>query len=200
MVQNSENRITDTAGRPSVYRRGAEDGLVFGIYLAVLIVSMMLSVHFVALSLVAMALAIGVPVLVYRYMRRGVAGHPDGGRFAETCMHGISLFFFGALIMGVVMYVYLHFFDDTYIVDNMRRAIIMLKQSGSADNIALAHKLQNIIDHKLIPGVMQFVFTTIWFVVFTGSILSMLLAPMCISCARRRQRTHISAAANCPEK
>lgn len=170
----------------SVYRRGAEDGLGFGIYLSFLMLAMMLTFHEPLLSLVSLAMIIGVPFLAYRSLRRGVRGRQYGGRFSEAWMHGISVFFFGALIMGLVMYVYIRFFDPDYIADNVRHAIVVLRDNPSADSMETARRLQMMIDKKLLPGPIQLVFATIWLVVFTGSLLSMLLSMIAINSERKR--------------
>ncbi len=187
MSQTSPNNT-----QASVYRRGAEDGLKLGIYFSVLIVSMLLTVKIAALSLVSLVLIAGVPFLCYRYIRRDVRCRPGGGRFSEAWMHGIAMFFFGALIMGVVMYLYLHFFDPSYIVTNVRQTIAVLRELGGDENIEMAKDLQQLIDLKLLPGTTQLVFSSIWLVVFTGSLLSMLLSAFAINNERRHCKKGLS--------
>lgn len=188
MKANEENTSAQRSnvGR-SVYRRGAEDGLWFGAYLSVLMLAILMTVHVELLSLLAVAMILGVPFLVYKTLRRGIADREDGGRFAEACMHGISIFFFGALIMGVAMYVYLRFADPSYLPTNIKQLIAALRQSGTAEDLETARQLQNMIDRKLLPGAIQMVFGTIWMVVFSGTMLTMLLSAFAINQERRRK-------------
>lgn len=171
----------------SVYRRGAEDGLVFGAYLSAVVLSIMLTVHIPMLSLLSVVLIAGVPFLAYRYLRRGVRLRGNTERFFEVWMHGISLFFFGALIMGVVMYVYMRLLDPNYITANIKQAIIVLRDNGG-DGIETARKLQYMLDHKTLPGAIHLTFGTMWLVILSGSILTMLLSFIAIGSERRHPR------------
>ncbi len=173
----------------SVYRRGAEDGLVLGIYLSVLLLASMLTVSYPMLSVVALVMMAGVPVVVYRMLSRGIASGAAVSRFSATWMHGISVFFFGALLMGVTMYVYLRFIDPQYIITNIRQTIHVLTLDGGEQSLDMARRLAYMIDHHKIPSAIQCVFALMWAVVFSGTMLSMILTAIATAMAGRRERS-----------
>jgi len=163
----------------SVTARGAEDGLVMGAYLSVLVLASMLTAQMPWLAFVAIALMLGVPFVTYRMICRGMdRGFRTTQHFAASWMHGITIFIFGSLIMGVVMYVYLRFINPDYIASNWRLTIAVLNADTSGQSAETARALARMYDEKMLPSAIQMSFAMMWLVAFTGSILSLLLTAL----------------------
>ena len=176
MNQDKETKADKTRSTKSSYRRGAEDGVYFGAILSAVVLSMLLTVRVPFLSLLSIVLIAFVPFMAYKYILRGVYQRGEQSRFSEAWMHGISIFFFGALIMGVVMYVYLRFVDPGYMAANVRQAVVVLRDSGTEESLSTARRLQYMVDHKMLPNAIHWTFGTMWLVIMTGTMLSIILA------------------------
>lgn len=190
MNQNTEIKTEETRSTKSSYRRGAEDGMYFGWILSAVVLSMMLTVRVPLLSLLSLALIAFVPFMTYIYIRRGVDQRGERGRFSEAWMHGISIFFFGALIMGVVMYVYLRFVDPGFMAVNVKQAVVVLRDSGTEESLNTARRLQYMVDHKMLPNAIEWTFGTMWLVIMTGTMLSMILAALAYNNRTKRSLRH----------
>lgn len=157
----------------SVYRRGADDGFWLGIYLSVLIILCFSSVNMPLLSFPAMILGLGVPAMIYFFLKRGFAA--DGGKsiFSALWLQGICTFFFGSLIMALTVYIYLRFVNPTYFPDGVGSLIEMYDQAGVDDSTY--ELLTQMKKNNIYPTAGQTAVELIWATVFTGSLLSMLL-------------------------
>lgn len=176
MNQDKETKADKTRSTKSSYRRGAEDGVYFGAILSAVVLSMLLTVRVPFLSLLSIVLIAFVPFMAYKYILRGVYQRGEQGRLSEAWMHGISIFFFGALIMGVVMYVYLRFVDPGFMAVNVKQAVVVLRDSGTEESLSTARRLQYMVDHKMLPNAIEWTFVTMWLVIMTGTMLSVILA------------------------
>lgn len=166
---NQENKK-----QKGLYGRAAEDGLVLGVFISILAIAMLLTARYGWLALICVAMIIALPFLVYRMMKQPLTKGLNPG-FSAIWMHGISIFIFGSLIMGLAVYLYLRVADPDYIMRTVRLAIQALRQLGGDDNIETAKKLAYMYDHHLMPTAIQMAFTAMWFAAFSGSLLSLIL-------------------------
>lgn len=163
------------------YRRGAEDGLKFGIYLGVLLFSSLLSGKVAWLAQVFCVMAILVPVIIYRMMvsyKRELGGVVT---FSMLWMQGLVIFSCAAVIAGGAMMIYLRWIDPDYMVENMRQ-LASLDVSGDRAGLAgYKDMAQIMLDNKSIPRVVDIVVMIILMAITSGSLLSMLLAGIIIA-------------------
>jgi hypothetical protein len=167
----SENSTT-----PSVYKRGADDGLKLGIIMIVLFIAAAYSLQFAMLGFLAFALTIAVPFVVYYMIKRDYLRYPNMRFFSALWMHGICTFFFGSVLLAAAMSVFLRFIEPTFIIDNLNNAISVYRSLGVAEANEMADAMQSLIDKHMVPSAISFAMTSIWSVVFSGSMLSLLLS------------------------
>ena len=166
---------------------GAERGAILGIYFCVLIALLIFEIYVPVLSLVVLAMIIWVPFLVYRWLKK--SDKTTGGIFTISMLwlQGIALFFFASVILAVGVFVFLRFIQPDFMSDMVN---FIMESAKAADNPALtqqASMLEQIISESGIPRAIDMALNLGWSAIFTGSILSLLLAVLVKS--RRIPRT-----------
>ncbi len=160
----------------SVYKRGAEDGLRFGIYLSVLYMAMIAGASYSLASLAAFVMIAAVPLIVYRFLHRGYVAEYETSTFSSMWLHGIVIFFCGSMLAGVVLLVYLRWINPDFVVNTLQRAIELYDSIDVPQAKETAKVLRQVIEQKLVPTPIEIVAQLIWLAVFSGSLLSMILA------------------------
>lgn len=162
--------------QPSPYRRGAEDGLTFAVYLTVMFFASIYSTRVAMLSLLVIVMMLGVPFVIYGYLRRAYVA--DRGRtiMSSLWMHGIMIFLCGSLLAGAVELIWLRWIDSDYIITQLNAVVELYSDSGWDRGEQMAEVIQRMIDNGLVPSVISIVMEMIWLSVFTGSLLSALIA------------------------
>lgn len=160
----------------SPYTRGARDGLVFGLFLSVMFLSTVYSGQHAWLSLVAFAMMMAVPFIIYRCLRRSYV--TDGGTtlLSSLWMHGIMIFLCGAIISGLVEVVWFKYVNPGFVVEQMKLMIELYSDYPWERGREVASLLQSMIDNNMVPTTMAIVTEMIWLSVFSGSLLSVLMA------------------------
>ncbi len=162
----------------SVFRRGAEDGIWFGLYLSVLFIFTAASIGMPLLGHFATLMALGVPVYVYFTLRKGFIENGCFYTFSEMWTYGIILFLCGSLIMAMTVVVYMSWVDPSFIYDQCQLAISIYRQMGGATGNEIASTLEKAIEQGMLPSPVSLAGNLISFSVFSGSILTMILSPI----------------------
>lgn len=165
-----------TASTQSPYRRGADNGLTFGIYLTAMFFSSVYGTQVPILSLLSIALMLGVPFVIYRYLRRSYVADRGCTILSSLWMQGIMAFLCGAILSGAIQVVYLRWINPDFILSQMRTMIDIYSNSGLQQGEQVAEMLQTLIDAKAVPSAITIVIEMIWMAVFSGSLLSVLMA------------------------
>lgn len=160
----------------SVYRRGADDGLFFGVYLIALFFATAYSLTMPFVGLLSTILMLAVPVVIYRFLRRAHIERDGKSQFSELWLHGIVIFFCGGLIVSVVALIYMKWFEPNFIVNQAKIAIQIWEEANVPQAGEMAKVLNQAIEQKMIPTPINVVIEMLWLQVFTGSLLSMLLS------------------------
>lgn len=168
----------------SVYRRGADDGFWFGLYLSVLFLISVHSIYSAIAGIFAFAMAIAVPVIIFFFLRRSYRADNFTSSFSALWLHGICIFFFGSLIAALTTYIYLRFINPAYINTIVDMAIEVYGSVDTPDAHEMTTVLQRAKDAHLLPTAGGTAVQVIWAGVFTGSLLSMLLSAI-IKATRR---------------
>lgn len=158
-----------------VYREGANRGISTGIYFTLLFLTTIWSDQMPALSMVTVALAIGVPFFIYRHMALVYIKYGRTARFSDLWMLGIMLFLCGGLICAIAGYAYLHYIVPGYLYEQTMKAIDIYSKLPTKDPQMLK-ALQTAANQGLLPSDIEFVVEMLWFEIFSGSLLSLLLA------------------------
>lgn len=99
----------------SPYKRGADWGAWFGIYLSVLFFVTSYSVSSPVCALIGLLMIIGVPPCIYFMLRKSYVSDNGTTIFSSLWMEGISIFFFGGLIASIVAMIYMRWIDPTFL-------------------------------------------------------------------------------------
>lgn len=91
-------------------------------------------------------------------------------------MQGIMTFICGSLIAGLVAVVYLKWINPDFIADRIQEAIDFYSGSGWQQGAEMADLLKNMVKAHVVPTPIQIVIEMIWLGVFSGSLLSLLMA------------------------
>lgn len=171
-----EQQQHTTGGERTVYHRGASDGLIMGLYMAVMYVLQVSGLRAPMLSLLGEAMMLGVPVAAYMLMRRGVRETAPPPVFSAIWMHGIMIFLCGSIIMALVAYVYMRFVTPTFIVDLFRTMAELYAGMGTDAGQEFSRVLERVIEARMLPTPISFAFSLMWLASFGGAMLSLLLA------------------------
>lgn len=163
---------------PSPYRRGATQGMLFGIYLSILFLASVYSVSYPLMGLIGMLLIVGVPFYIFRCLRATFVA--DGGLtpFSSLWMQGIMVFMCGSLIQGAVAVVYLKWIDPAFIITQLRSVISFYEGLPSPEAKEMAKVLSNMIETNLVPSAASMVMEIIFLSVFSGSLLSLVMSAL----------------------
>lgn len=177
---------------PSVYRRGARDGIVMAAWLVLIFLCNVAAMHLPLLGLPALILLLLTPVPAYIMMKRGYQRYPSMRFFSAVWMHGIVIFFCGSLLLAPVIYVFLRFLQPDFLMDNVLMAIDTYRQMGTQmpEAAHMANQLQTIVDNHMLPTPISLAVTSIWTITFFGSLTSMVLTFIIRYVCRDRNTQH----------
>lgn len=160
----------------SVYRRGADDGLFFGIYLIIMFFASAFSMAVPFAGLLSIILLLGVPFLIYRFLRRSYVNDNGTTQFSALWVQGITTFFCGSLISGIVAFIYMRWINPDFILSQVQALIDVYMTTDWVEGKEIAEVLKKMIANNMLPTPINIVIESIWLAVFTGSILSMILS------------------------
>lgn len=165
----------DTKGT-SPFRKGADAGLMLGLLMTAAFFAALYSLNVPLLVVAAIACAVAVPVVVYRVLRSRYVSMRGMATFSAMWMDGIVAFFCGSLILALAVFVFLRWIEPAFVVDRLEELSAMYREAGDADSVALADMFDTVVRGKIVPSAIEIAIELIWVSVFTGSVLSMLLA------------------------
>lgn len=160
----------------SPYQRGARYGAYFGLYLTFMFFAFAFAPMVPMLSVVSLVLMAGVPVLIYIFLRRSYIDDYCKTVFSSLWMEGIAIFFCGSLISSLVAVAYMTWINPGYINGLVDTLIASYNAVDWDRGKEFADILERARAQHLIPSPVQLAVDMIWLIVFSGSILSMLMA------------------------
>ncbi len=158
----------------SPYRRGADAGLILGVYLCVIFFATAYSMTYPILSPVSLVLIAGVPV--FMSLRRSYITDMGKTIFSSLWMEGIATFFFGGVISAFVSVIYMRYVNPGFIDAQIDAMISVYNQADWERGKELADVVSRAREARLIPRPIEFSINMLWLIVFSGSILSMLMS------------------------
>ncbi|MBR5332423.1 MAG: DUF4199 domain-containing protein [Muribaculaceae bacterium] len=162
----------------SIFRRGAEDGAKFGIYLSVLFIFVAYSLNVPLLGYLSTFMALGVPVYAYITLSKGYRENGCFYTFAEMWTYGIVLFACGALIMAMTIVVYTSWINPEFIYEQCQIAIEAYKSLNNPMATEIVSTLEKVMEQNLLPSPTQLAGNLFSFSVFSGSILTIIITPI----------------------
>lgn len=160
----------------SPYRRGADDGFIFGAMLCAMFFAGVYSFTVPLLGLVSFAIMLAVPFVIYRFLRRSYLADYGTTLLSSLWMQGIVTFACGCLISGLVAAVYLKWIDPDFMTERIREAIDFYRSSSWQSGEEMADVMERMIDANVMPSAVAMVVEMIWLGIFSGSLLSLLMA------------------------
>lgn len=160
----------------SVYRRGADDGIVLGVYFCVLFATVVISEKNEAMSLLTCLLMFGVLPLLFFFLWRSYRNDNYTTTYSALWMEGIVGFAGGGLILATGVYCYIRFLDPLFL---QRQFDMMIDVYGNVDNPRtreMVDILRTMKEYNIYPRPRDILVQLILMTVFTGSLASMLTA------------------------
>lgn len=160
----------------SPLRRGADNGLRLGLYLTVLYGCMVGSARWPGLSLLFLALAVGVPFFAYMLLR-GDYRHADGlHNMAAVWLNGLVMFVGGALLSSMILYVYLRWIDPGYLPGQWDLLVEGLREAPDAEVRAFSEQCRRAAENGFSISPIIFAMSLVWMCAFGGTVTSLVLA------------------------
>ena len=160
----------------SIYRRGADNGLLLGLYFCIIIGFSVDGERVQAVGFISTLMMLGVPFLVYRFLKKTYVEHRGLAQFSALWTQGIIAFAGAGLILAFVVFIYIRFVDPEIILrqlDNLIRIYTEVDNPRADDMITV---LTNMRDMHLYPSARDIVVQLELLSIFSGSILSMLMS------------------------
>ena len=179
MNRNSgiNNPSESSSGRiKSIYMRGADDGFGMGLYFCGMFALSVCALSVPAVNVALAVMALGVPFLTYFFLRRTHVAAHGLTLFSSLWMQGIVMFACGCLIFGFAGVIYLHWIDPGFMRRVLQMGVDFYNSADTEASRAMAAEFQMVIDSKAIPSAVEVVLGWMWLGMFSGSLLSMLVA------------------------
>lgn len=171
---NSSRNDGASAATRSIYERAAGDGAWLGAYFVVLFGLSVASVRLPLLNIVVLAMALLVPFIAYRYLRRTYVDSHGLASYSALWMQGILTFGCASLIFSTASYIFMRWIYPGFILDTLKMGVEFYRSQPSG--AAIADEFQAVIDHRQAPSPVTVAIMWLWLGTFTGSMLSMVLA------------------------
>lgn len=180
--------MVDIANTVSPYRRGASNGIAMGILLSASCWALSQAIypqahHSAIITLAGSGLALLVPVVLFLLLLRTWIA--DGRRtpLVSLWAEGIMTFVYGSVIAIAAGYIYMRYINPGYVDDCFAWFIESVNAAAAAAPAAEAENLHNIavnfrlmIDRGEAPGALEMLINSAWLIIFSGSVLSLILA------------------------
>lgn len=160
----------------TIYTRGADDGLWMGLYISAAMALIVGSIYMTALQIPSIVVALGVPFLTYFFLRRTHVAAHGMTVFSALWMQGIVMFACASIVFGGVAFVYLRFVNPDFIHELLVYLASFYDSVDDANAKAIGDELRMIVDSNAAPRPAVLVLGEMWSVMFSGSLLSMLVS------------------------
>lgn len=162
----------------SVYKQGAENGLIFGIYLSIIFLLFIYAGDSMLLSMIGLLLILLIPLVTLRFLSRYYISHTDTASFGALWILGFITFLCGSMICGLVTYVWLEYIKPGFIIEQANAALAAYEQVPELKDQDFTVLLRRAIEEKILPTPIQFAAQMIWITTSLGIILSFIIAPI----------------------
>lgn len=156
----------------SVYMLGAEDGLYMGPLMALTVVLIGASTYVAWVGIAGLLCALAVPVLAYWRLAVSYRESAAAMSFPALWLQGISMFFFGGLVMAVVAFVAMRWAVPGFIGHQIDMIVNIYSSSGDPTAIATAKTFEKLRSTGALPSPLDMALELLYIAVFSGSILS----------------------------
>lgn len=173
----------------SVYRQGAEDGLLLAPLLIAASLCMGASIYRPVFILPTLIFMLAVPVVTYISQLKSYLRQSELSTLSALWLQGICMFFFASLIMGLAVYAAMRWLWPGFINDQVDAVIAVYSSSTNPDIQSLLKGIQRARDTHSLPTSIDITLELMYMVVFTGSLLS-LISALIVRVVGRNKRFH----------
>ena len=148
--------------KKSIYKRAAEWGLPFGLYIACMGVASIYADYFAPLSIIFILMIMATPLVVYYFQRRRFIEDDGFTEYAGLWMLGILLFIFGSVIASFIIYLVLQYFRPDFMYEQARMVINayskipQVSDAAHGGREAAAHAHRSGVQRFLVYHVLRF--------------------------------------------
>lgn len=179
---------TDKTLITSPYRRGADFGFLFGIYLTVMFFSSIFARALPLGGLLSLILMAGVPVFAFTTLRRYNRELQGCATFPMMWMTGVVTFICGSLIAGTLLVIYLKWIEPDFILRQLEGLVEAGRQNPDTPIAEAGDIASQMIKTNFIPSPMAVITEMILAAIVSGSILSIIISAF-ISTTNRLRRS-----------
>lgn len=159
-----------------LFRRGAESGIIMGVYFILLCGVMVSSDNNALLSLLSLLLIAGTPFLAYRLMRRSFVALHGMTTYSALWLEGILMFIGGSILLALAAYIFFRFLSPTFIADRLVEVAAYYNGSSSQSMREIGGVIDQMIETHSLPRPIDMAFALAWLGAASGSLVSLLLA------------------------
>ncbi len=161
----------------SPYKVGARRGLFFGPYLCLIFFATIYSQSIPFLGLIALLAIIAVPFVIYKALRSTFVAEGGMSTLSSLWMQGIMIFIGGSLVCAVASTVYMRWVNPSFLSSTIAQAIDFYASIPDDDRAAqVADLLNRMVEAHAIPSPIYVAIEMVWISIFSGSLLSLLMA------------------------
>lgn len=174
---NDKESGASKATKPrSLYERAATDGAWLGLWFTALFLLSIVSMHVQMLNIVVMAMALLVPFIVYRFLRRTFVDSHGLMTYSALWLQGILTFGAGSLLFCAASCIFMRWIYPDFIIDTLKMGIEFYSNEPSGAGKELADAFRLLIDQRQIPTALNVAMSWLWLGLCSGSIISIFLA------------------------
>lgn len=160
----------------SPYTRGAEDGVVFGIYMTIMVFAMIFSIQIPLLNLLFIVQLLMAPVLIFVMQRRYYVADNGFPTMSALWVQGLVMCGCGSLIAFGLSFVYMRWINPSYLDNTFAESIKIMRTSGVGNLVDYANEMDRLTGGYNPVSAIEFNMTMIWFVTLVGSLTSLVLS------------------------
>ncbi len=160
----------------SPYRRGADFGFLFGIYLSVMFFSSIFGKLLPLTGLLSLLLMLGVPVFIFIVLRRYDRELQGCATFPMMWMTGVVTFICGILISGTLLVIYMKWIEPGFVLSQLEGLVETGKKLPGTPVAEAGEIAARMIRANFIPTPIAIVTEIIMATIVSGSILSIIIS------------------------
>lgn len=168
--------LTDKKIITSPYRRGADFGFLFGIYLTVMFFGSIFAGSLPLGGILSFVLMLGVPVFIFIALWRYDRELQGCATFPMMWMAGVVTFICGILISGALLVIYMKWIEPDFVVAQLEGLVETGKQLPGTPVADAGEIASQMIKANFIPSPIAIVTELIMAAIVSGSILSIIIS------------------------
>lgn len=139
----------------SPYRRGADDGMKFGIYLTAMFAGALFGGSGGIMSVLTLLMMAAAPVVLWRLILSYHRSLGSESKFGDLWLDGTLTVIFGMLLATAFLIIYMKWINPGFVTDNLRAIIEMNDAHPEMGLSTYATVASNLIENNLVPSATQ---------------------------------------------